>query len=229
MSRMYKERKKSINFYVGCKHSCLYCIPSFQRQMKRQGKRCQLCYYYVPHAHLERLKKAPPRTFGAEFIFFPSSSDWAFIPKEVGDEAIAYMEHYSDRRFLCQTKDSSCFYRWSFPENAILAITLETNRAELTRAISKAPIPEFRVLQFKDYPHASKIVTIEPILDFDEETLVGWMKVIKPKPVIYVGYDNHGCRLEEPSKTKTGALIERLEEEGFEVRCKTIRKAWWEK
>jgi len=238
-NRMYRERKKSINFYVGCYHSCLYCIPSFQQQMKRQRRRCELCYYYVPHAHLECLKRAPPRTRRDEFIFFPSSSDWAFIPKDVGDEAIVYMEVYPDRNFLCQTKDPSCFYRYSWPENAILAITLETDNADLTRAISKAPDPLYRFLQFEKHPHPRKIVTVEPIMDFSDGFL-GLLRRIYPQlEALYIGYDNHDCRLEEPSLERVKDLIKYLEPSARDddirtgarigkIRCKTIRPAWWE-
>jgi len=224
-NRMYKENRKSINFFVGCEFNCIYCIPSFQRQMKRQ--KCPQCKTYTPHPHLERLKKPPPKTKGDEFIFFPSSSDWAFIPKQIGEEAIAYMEKYSDRKFLCQTKDPRCFARWKFPENAILAITLETNFATLTREISKAPDPVERLIAFQNYPHKSKIVTIEPILEFDA-LLIKWLKLINPKPIIYIGYDNHNCKLAEPEFWRVIDLIETLETKGFEVRRKTLRRAWYE-
>lgn len=224
---MYAQSRKSINFYVGCEHNCLYCVPSFQRQMKRQRQNCLTCYLYKPHPHLERLCNKPPRTNEDEFIFFPSASDWAFIPQDAGEYAIEYIRRYSDRYFLCQTKDPSCFSRWDFPKNAILAITLETNRD--TSNISEAPIPRKRWLAFKDYQHRLKIITIEPILDFDFEPFVAWLKEIKPQPKIYLGYDNHNCHLDEPSGIKTEKLIRILEANEFKVIRKGKRwKAWWE-
>ena len=227
-NRMYKENRKSINFFVGCRHNCLYCKPSFQRQMKRQRKRCEQCYNYEPHAHVERLDKRPPKTYGDEFIFFPSASDWAFIPQDIGDKAIEYMKKYPDRKFLCQTKNPSCFYFYNFPENALLAITLETNKAEVAKAVSDAPLPKFRYLAFKSHAHANKIVTVEPILRFDLVILSEWIREIKPMRV-YVGYDNHGCHLDEPSEFETIMLIKELRRYGLDVREKSIRKAWWEK
>jgi len=218
---------------------CLYCGPSFQRQAKRQRKRCPLHYYYIPHPHLEVLKRPPPKTRGDEFIFFPSNSDWAFIPRDIGDQAIAYMKRYPDRNFLCQSKDGSCFYRYIWPSNAIICITVETDRADLTSAISKAPPPLYRFLQFEKHPHPRKIITVEPILDFNAGFL-GLLRRIYPRlEALYIGYDNHDCRLEEPSLERVKHLIKYLEPSARDedirtgarigkIRCKTIRPAWWE-
>lgn len=227
-NRMYKENRKSINFFVGCEHNCTYCKPSFQRQMKRQRKRCEQCYDYVPHSHVERLGKRPPKTYGDEFIFFPSASDWAFIPQDVGEKAIEYMKKYQNRKFLCQTKNPVCFDSYEFPENAILGITLETNIAEVTKAVSDAPLPEFRYMAFKSLAHANKIVTVEPVLRFDLVILAQWIRGIKPMRC-YIGFDNHGCHLDEPSEFQTLMLIQELRRFGLDVRGKSMRKGWWEK
>jgi len=238
-SRMYEERVKSINFFVGCYHGCKYCIPSFQRQTKRRGKHCKLCYHYLPHPHLERLKRAPPRTRGDEFIFFPSNSDWVYIPKDVGDEAIAYMERYPDRNFLCQTKNPSCFYQFNWPHNAILAITLETDSGVLTAEVSDAPTPLFRFAQFEKHPHPRKIITVEPVLDFGVRFQVMLERIYPRLEALYIGYDNHSCELNEPRLRKVIDLIRYLEPSCSpqdvrtgarigKIRCKTIRKAWFE-
>lgn len=226
-SHMYEESKKSINFFVGCEHYCKYCIPTFQRQMKRQKRRCMKCYNYEPHPHLIRLRKAPPKTGPGEFIFFPSSSDWAFIPDWVGGEGIDYMEEYSDRLFLCQAKNPKTFGRFKFPDNAILGTTLETNRELLARVVSVAPSPANRQYNLQWYPHALKTVTVEPILDFDFEVLVPWIEAIEPWRV-WVGYDSHPKEneLPEPPLEKTLKLVKQLRESGLDVRTKLIREAW---
>ena len=54
-----------------------------------------------------------------------------------------------------------------------------------------------------------KLVCIEPIMDFDLEIFVQWLKDIKPA-MVYVGYDNYNNRLSEPSNTKTENLISQL-------------------
>jgi len=237
--RMYEENRKSLNAFVGCEHECVYCLPSFQRQAKRQKKRCLDCYDYTPHFHPERLLKAPPKTIGDEFIFFPSSGDIAFaLPHEL-QAMIEYAEKYSDRIFLMQSKAPKVFLDKSlkFPNNVILATTIETDRTEFWTNPSKyktyweispkAPTPSKRVRTMLELTHKRKSITIEPILSFHLHILSMWIKWIQPE-FVYVGYDNHNCKLPEPSLEKTRRLIADLELI-TEVRVKTLRKAWWEK
>lgn len=232
--RMYRENVKSINWFVGCNFQCDYCKLSFQRQMKRQGKRCGNCYDYAPHAHLERLLKAPPRTRGDEFIFFPSSGEVSFTSPTEFKAGLAYAEKWSDRTFLIQSKTPSFFLRYSFPDNIILGTTIETNatlfvtpsRYVIYEQISRAPPPYLRKENMVNLRHPRKLVTIEPILDFELTILVSWIREIEPQ-IVYVGYDNHGTKLPEPYLWKTQMLIDELKK-FTEVRVKTLRKAWFE-
>jgi len=234
LNRMYRENRKSLNWFVGCRHECVYCKPSFQAQMKRQLHNCKKCYIYEPHAHLERLQKAPPKTRKGEFIFFPSSGDVAFASLTEWNKAIAYMEKYSDRTFLVQSKNP-CFELFEFPDNVILGTTIETDLIEFQipnckyttyEQISKAPIPYWRAVGMQQLEHKRKFVTIEPILDFGE-FLIDIIEQIGPE-FVYVGYDNHKCFLPEPRLEDTLKLIDELKK-FTEVRVKTLRKAWWEK
>jgi DNA repair photolyase len=45
----------TINPVVGCLHNCPYCYA--RRQARRRKNECYLCYEFIPHDHLERLKK----------------------------------------------------------------------------------------------------------------------------------------------------------------------------
>ena len=243
MQHMYHENRKSINAFVGCKYNCVYCKPSFQAQMKRQkpqsnGRGCQKCYDYIPHTHLERLNHAPPKTKKDEFIFMPSSGDINFMRANDFAELLAYAERYQDRTFLIQTKDPFCLLErcTRFPKNVLLGTTIETNLLcfDQTRSlkyyywdISQAPYPCTRKNAMAKLDHSRKTITIEPILDFTLEVMIEWMNLIKPE-IIWVGYDNHNCRLPEPPLEKTQALIDGLRTEGFDVRLKSIRKAWYE-
>ena len=235
-SRMYKENSKSLNAFVGCLHDCVYCRPSFQRQAKRQKHRCLKCYGFEPHFHPERLLKCPPKTKEGEFIFFPSMGDPAFCRNRDFCLKLQYAEKYPDRDFLVQTKAPKFLLGWSpFPQNVILGITLETNKRlfetpskyHLYDQISKAPHPFARLYDFSKIEHSRKFVTVEPILDFDYG-IFPWIILSANPCVVYVGYDNHRCKLPEPSLSKTQWLIEKLE--AFtEVRVKSLRRAWWEK
>ena len=239
MSRMYRESRKSLNWFVGCRHNCVYCKPSFQAQMKRQLHNCKSCYLFEPHAHLEKLQKAPPKTDNGEFVFFPSSGDPCFAISEQWERAITFTRKHKDTTFLIQSKDPVHFGAYNFPDNVILGTTVETdltmfwNNPSLYfdyRKISKAPFPYERCQYMAEIKHSRKFFTIEPVLSFTFENwvipLVDWIKPANPE-FVYVGYDNHNCRLPEPSLADTKALIKKLET-FTEVRVKSLRKAWWE-
>ena len=236
-SHMYKENRKTLNWFVGCNHHCIYCIPSFQRQMKRQRKNCLKCYRYEPHAHLERLLKPPPKTSDKEFVFFPSSGDPAYATRKEWMEALNYARKYPSTTFLIQSKDPLLFLQFDeYPNNIVLGTTIETDllffhdnpsKYESYDQISKAPFPIHRAEACIMLEHKRKEVTIEPILDFSLTTLTKWIKAIEPE-FVYVGYDNHNCHLPEPTLEETQLLIDRLKL-FTEVRVKTLRKAWWEK
>lgn len=236
-NRMYRENVRSLNWFKGCRFNCVYCIPSFQRQARRQKHRCMQCYRYEPHAHLDRLLKAPPRTQGNEFIFFPSSGDLAFAKEEEMERAFEYVNKYSDRTFLMQTKNPKAIVFHRFPSNVLVGTTIETDKTffpgnpseyDAYWYISSAPIPSVRLMSFAEIWHHRKVVTIEPILSFHHSVMMAWLEGIEPE-IVYVGYDNHNCRLPEPSLAKTQKLIDEMREREFtDVRVKSLRKAWWE-
>jgi len=155
--------------------------------------------------------KRPPTTLGDNFIFFPSSGDPAFASPHEMQTAIDYTRKYSDCTFFIQSKNPECFLPYKFPENVILGITLETDLRlyhtpslfTMYQQISKAPIPIERTNHFEDVKHKRKMVTIEPILDFKVSILTAWIYRINPE-IIYIGYDNHNCKLPEPALAKNG-------------------------
>ncbi|ADB57973.1 DUF5131 family protein [Archaeoglobus profundus] len=224
------EGVKTWNPFVGCRFGCVYCKPSFQRQAKRQKRRCELCYRYEPHFHPERLNKVPK----AKVVFACAYGDIAFAKVEWLEQILETIEKHDDKTFYLQTKDPRVFEALNdicgFPKNVLLGITLETNLDEFNtpsrfkkyEEISKAPKPEDRWIT----PNLIDYVTIEPILDFDLETFVYWIRCLSPK-FVYIGYDNHNCKLPEPRGEKTLSLIRELSK-FTEVRLKTIRPAWYE-
>ncbi len=229
--RMYKEAKKTWNPVVGCLHDCSYCKPSFQAQVKRVGVvfGCKDCMEYKPHFHPERLQnleKKLPKTRGDEFIFLCDTGDWCFAKPEWRRQILEAVKKLKDRTFLIQSKNPAVFKEDSFPENVILGITLETNRDELCQAVSKAPPPSKRYKDFSAVNHPRKIVTVEPIMDFDLEILADWITEISPL-CTYIGYNSRKKpKLPEPPLIKTISLIETLEKRNIPVRRKLLRKAW---
>ena len=229
-SRMYAEAK-SLNFFIGCEFECDYCKPSFQKLVKwSMGKRCSKCATYTPHPHLERLDKPPPKVAPDGFIFFPSCSDWWFIDYKSGTRAIQYIADHPEVDFLIQSKCPYVFQLYSyFPPNTILGTTIETNRMT-TLPISRAPTTVTRFMDFTKLKGQvstnRKMLTIEPIMDFDPDTLYEWVHEIQPWR-IYIGYNSRPkeVKLPEPSLAKTLELAGHLEADGFDVRTKLLREA----
>ena len=79
-NNMYKLSVSQWSPFAGCKHDCIYCKSSFQRQLKRWAKKkCPSCYEFVPHAHHERLDQSLPNTGHMQFIFTCSSGDMRYL------------------------------------------------------------------------------------------------------------------------------------------------------
>ena len=225
-NNMYKLSVKQWNPFVGCRHECTYCQSSFQRQLKRWAKKkdCE-CYEFIPHAHCERLNQSLPNTRYMQFIFTCSSGDIVFCSTEYLERIITKIRSKPDRTFLLQSKDPSTFNRIAFPRNVILGTTLETNRDELCEGISKTPKPSQRYKDFLRVNHPLKMVTIEPVIDFDQDVVIDWVESINPC-MVWLGYDSGRNELPEPELEKVKSLHWELAKRGFVVILKTIRKAW---
>ena len=222
---MYKLSAKQWNPFVGCKFSCVYCKPSFQAQLKRWAKgKCENCYNYVPHAHPERLDAPLPRTGHMQFIFTLADSDPAFCPTDYLSVIAGRMKRESGKMFLLQSKDPSTFARVEWPVNCILGTTVETNRSELYKneRISSAPLPAKRVEDLAKLDHPLKMLTMEPIMDFDTEHMVAYAEAVRPC-MVWLGYDSKKCGLPEPSLEKFKELYWELGKRGFVVILKIVR------
>lgn len=221
---MYADSVKQWSPFKGCEFDCLYCRPSFQGQAKRQKKNCMSCYRYEPHEHPKRLTEYLPPTPDGKFIFTCSSADIHFCSTEYLNKILARIASKPDRTFLLQSKDPKTFERVTFTDNVILGTTLETNRDELYHqtGMSKAPSPSQRFHDFLKTKHKRKQVTIEPVMEFDLKTMVGWMRRLKPI-MVWIGYDSKNNRLPEPTFGLVRKLVDSIEQLGVKVTCKTIR------
>lgn len=227
-NNMYELSVKQWSPFAGCEHDCVYCRSSFQRQLKRWArKNCPGCYEFTPHTHPERLNQKLPKTKHMQFIFTCSSGDIAFCPTEYLKEIIARIQSEPYKTFLIQSKDPQTFNRAIFPKNVILGTTLETNRDELCEGTSKAPKPSQRYKDFAKVNHPLKMMTIEPVMDFDLDVMIDWVENINPC-MLWLGYDSGKNKLPEPELEKVKSLHWQLAKKGFVVILKTIRKAWHE-
>jgi hypothetical protein len=95
-----------------------------------------------------------------------------------------------------------------FPTNTIICTTIESNR-EYPEIYNNCPKIIDRVFPFLIKSHVQKMITIEPILDFDLYELIEIIQTIKPFQV-NIGADSKGHNLPEPDKIKVESLIKEL-------------------
>lgn len=226
---MYPHSIKQWCPFVGCRHNCTYCPSSFQAQLKRWAKgNCRQCYDFAPHTHEERLNQKLPKTAYLQFIFTCSSGDIAFCPDDYLQQIVDRIRNQKDKTFLIQSKNPRTFNRMAFPDNVILGVTLETSKDVVYEGISKAPKPSCRYKDFLKVRHPAKMVTIEPVLDFDIDVMMRWVEDINPC-MVWLGYDSRRNHLQEPALEKVKSLYWELGRSGLTVVLKKIRPAWWEK
>jgi len=228
-SGMFPETK-TWNPFVGCRYKCVYCGPSFQAQLKRRGKEKDPdCYYYRPHTHAERLKRIP----STENVFVVGDGDISFCPPKYTRRIIERIKKHNvrfpEKKYLFQSKNPKYFEQFldEFPSNVMLQTTLETNRDEGYESWSQAPKPSVRYKDFLslDYPCDRKVVTIEPVMDFDVNVFCDWIKNIKPK-YVWFGFNSkprsrvlreRGFDKYEPSEGKAQQLVDCLENARIDI------------
>ena len=158
------------------------------------------------------------------FIFVGSSTDM-WLGKTVWiSKVLTHIVKYPKNTYLFQTKFPFGFYDWTFYDNQILGITLETNREHTD--ISKAINPAKRTADFYEIEHTRKMITIEPIMQFDLKPFVFMIKTIQPEWV-NIGADSGGNKLPEPSREKIlllGTELKKFTEVKYKPNLKRLLK-----
>lgn len=204
MSRMFKSIDKTWNVFVGCEFECSYCNARKAAETRlrhipryRDG--------FKPHLVNSELTK----TFKpGEFIFVAYMGDISFASPEAQSRILRRIQCFPRTRFLLQSKKPIMFEGIDFPkwDNLVFGTTIETNR---DYHLTKAPEPydRYRSMVWLDHPH--NFISIEPIMDFDLEILLRWMRTIRPE-IIEVGADNYHNHLPEPPALKLRILLDHL-------------------
>lgn len=174
-----------------CPHDCVYCF------MKK---------FNVGVGKLRLVEKELKTNLGeGRFIFVGSSTDM-FAEEVPFGWIMAVLAHCSRfaNRYLFQTKNPQRFNNIAFPYNSIFGTTIETNREVY---FSSAPSIIQRKFWISKMPR--KMISIEPIMDFDVDPMVDGIKFITPE-FISIGADSKGHNLPEPPPDKVERLIEEL-------------------
>jgi len=180
-----------------CPHDCSYCY------MKR----------YPQPALLIEPKELRTNLGAKNFIFIGSSCDmWATnVPTMWINDVIEHCSHF-DNRYLFQSKNPGRFLDTPFFNeqfrllDVLLGTTIESNYNLL--ATCHAP-NVFERYQAMSAIHCKKMVSIEPIMDFDLAMMVTWIKDIHPD-FVSIGADSGNNHLPEPSWGKVQSLIKEL-------------------
>ena len=187
---------------------------------------CSYCYMKVyPQGDFRFIEREMETNLGeGNFIFVGSSTDM-WCPESCAEWitlTLGRTRHYNNR-YLFQSKNPARFLFYSdfFPENTILGTTIETN---FDYEYSNAPSPEERLLAMEDI-RLPKMISIEPIMDFDSNVMIDWIKRIAPE-FVSVGADSKGHKLPEPTPEKMQYLIARLREVTIVKIKDNLRRLW---
>jgi len=180
-----------------CPHDCSYCY------MKR-----------YPQLELHFDEKELKTNLGTgNTIFVGSSCDMCAndIPTEQIAQILQHCRSF-DNTYLFQTKNPARFTMWRtdlfpFPNKTMLGATIETDREY---CVSKSPSPLQR-MEAMAQVYLPKMISLEPIMDFEPVMLIHWIARIKPE-FVSIGADSGNHHLPEPSGDKVKALIEALKE-----------------
>jgi protein gp37 len=203
------------NPVIGCLHNCTYC---WARNLAETRLNHTEKYKdgFKPKLFEYELKKR----FKDRFVFACDMGDLfgRWVPREWIQKIIKAVYYNPESYYLFLTKNPARYFEFldDFPRNLVLGATIETNRQY---PVSNAPSPFDRYRAMANLPWKNKLISIEPVMDFDLETFLQWITKIKPA-IVYVGYDNYGNKLPEPSMDKTLELIAELE------KFTRVRKKW---
>lgn len=183
-----------------CPHDCEYCY------MKRWG----------PQKEIRFDEKEMNTDLGKDnTIFVGSSCDmWA---KDIPDEWIERIMNKihrtgQDNNYLFQSKNPGRFNDFweKMCINDRVCTTIETNR-NYSKMGKNAPEPLERAAALASiHPLTIKMITIEPIMDFDLWDMLGLIKMVRPHQVNIGANSRRDIKLAEPSADKVERLIEEL-------------------
>ncbi|KXB04743.1 hypothetical protein AKJ48_01605 [candidate division MSBL1 archaeon SCGC-AAA261O19] len=192
-----------------CQHGCRYCYmkKGFLGNLEKyKGK-------------VELVEEELNTNLGSDKTIFVGSAidlfgDW--VPESAIRKILSSCGEFSNT-YLFQSKNPARFTNFLdlLPESTILGTTLETNREY---NISQAPEPPQRYQDFLAIDWPRKMISIEPIMDFDLDKFVKWIKRIDLE-FVSIGADSKNNGLREPSSDKVRNMIKKVQE-FTEIRAK---------
>jgi hypothetical protein len=158
------------------------------------------------------------------FIFICSGCDLFHpdIPESWFARVIAHVRTFQSNRYLLHTKNPGRVLEmahkgYSVPGGSIVCTTVETNRWYM--AMGNAPAP---IKRLKDFGRIGdkRMLTIEPVMDFDTVSFVAAISGAFPLYQVNIGADSLRHNLPEPSEEKIRLLVDWLDGKGIKVHLK---------
>ena len=226
--RMFSIVTGTWNPISGCLFNCNYCWAKDLAITKLKNTK-RYSKGFTPSLNETEFKVNFAK---GDLIFVSDMGDMFadFIRSEWIMQVFSHISKFPEADFLFMTKNPKRYVDLlpHIPKNAILGATIETTNDEIIQVdkVSNAPLPSQRYKAMKELVWERKIVSIEPVLDFNLNTFVGWIEDINPF-LVYIGYDNYCHKLREPTLKQTTELMQNLSRTSLVIR-KTIRPAWFE-
>jgi DNA repair photolyase len=194
-----------------CPHACSYCYVG-RMPWGRPEKYC---------GPIRLVEKELSVKYGEGNTVFVENCSDLFAETIPNGMIVRVLEHcclYPKNTYLFHTKNPARYadYLCQMPPDRVLGATAETNRP--TQGISHAPAPLDRLAAMAGLS-GRKLVTIEPILEFDLDEFVAALIRARPDHII-VGADSKCRGLKEPSKTELLALLDTLRLTAIDLRLK---------
>jgi DNA repair photolyase len=198
-----------------CPHKCGYCyVERIRKRFNIKPTPLRFIEFSLNEWGPENGNKVKSIFVGSAMDIFASA-----IPGEWIGEIVSYSKKRPWNSYLFQTKNPSRYFEFcdQLPIFSMLATTLESNR-EYPHIYNLAPPVTERVKAFKVLKQ-SKMITIEPIMDFDVPVFSEIILSCNPQWVT-IGADTGNNHLPEPPPEKTGALIRALRSYKIDVYLK---------
>jgi len=196
-----------------CPHDCAYCyIKSFHPTVKKLYKGP-----FVLAPDLDTIR------FGeGKKIFIAHTNDLFAdaVPDEMVIDVLAKCKQFPRNLYVFQSKNPGRFrdtiLKAYWPPCCLFGTTIESDI--WYDVMGEAPKPFDRIMDFTPL-EARKFVTFEPIMDFNVDVLLKWLKHLKPE-FVTIGADSKGHNLVEPNKGKLQQFIAGIENLQIEIRVK---------
>jgi len=207
-----------------CPHRCSYC---YGESIKGIFKATKNKYSGKPKLMEDELKSSIKTIPDDKVVFVCSMTDLFAddVPSEYIKKILLYVWEHPKNQYLLQTKNPKRFIEFGANINKgdIIGITLETNRDDMYE--TNAPKSRTRYSwmisreMIETFLSMEKMISIEPIMDFDIDIFSEWILNIKPNWVS-IGADSFKNNIIEPPRTKVDELIQIIKDNNIEVRQK---------